>query len=195
VNATLIDEGGSPRGRKLMKNILTALVAAFLLAVPTGIVTSAKAHHDGDTFQAGDIIVSHLWTNATSATSDAIEVYMTILNTGTEADELIAATTRFSGPGKLQATTLQDGALRVVEAPTFELAPGQAVSFQPGGITLVLPGVQRVLREGDHFHMTLEFAQAGAITVDVNVEGPVEADDHDHDHDHDDHGHSHDTES
>lgn len=180
-----------------MKKLLTALVAAFLLAVPASIVTPAKAHHDGDTFQAGDIIVSHLWTHATSATSDAIEVYMTILNTGNEADELIAATTRFTGTGKLQATTFQDGALRVVEAPTLELAPAQAVSFQPGGITLVLPGVQRDLREGDHFHMTLEFAQAGAVTVDVQVEGPLEADDadHDHDHDHDDHGHSHDTES
>lgn len=168
-----------------MTKILTALVAAFLLAMP------AKAHHDGDTFRAGDIIVSHLWTHATSATSDAIEVYMTILNTGTEADELIGATTRFSGPGKLQATTLQDGALRVVEAPTFELAPGQAVTFRPGGIVLVLPGVQRALREGDHFHMTLEFAQAGAVTLDVQVEGPVSSDDQDHD----DHGHSHDTES
>jgi copper(I)-binding protein len=180
-----------------MTKILTALVAAFLLAMPAGIVTPAKAHHDGDTFQAGDIIVSHLWTNATSSTSDAIEVYMTILNTGTEADELIGATTRFTGPGKMQATAFQDGTLRVVEAPTLELAPGQAVSFQPGGITLVLPGVQRQLREGDHFHMTLEFANAGTVTVDVDVEAPVSSDDHDHDHDHDhdDHGHSHDTES
>lgn len=167
-----------------MNKFLTALVAAFLLAMPAGI-TPAKAHDGGDVHQSGSIIVSHLWTHATSATSDAIEVYLTIDNTGLEGDELIAATTRFTGHGRLQAPAFENGALRVVEAPTLEIAPGQTISFQQGGITLVLPNVQRVLREGDHFDIVLEFAKAGAITAEVGVEAPVGADDQDRDDDHD----------
>lgn len=167
-----------------MNKFLTALVAAFLLAMPAGI-TPAKAHDGGDVHQSGSIIVSHLWTHATSATSDAIEVYLTIDNTGLKGDELIAATTRFTGHGRLQAPAFENGALRVVEAPTLEIAPGQTISFQQGGITLVLPNVQRVLREGDHFDIVLEFAKAGAITAEVGVEAPVGADDQDRDDDHD----------
>lgn len=167
-----------------MNKFLTALVAAFLLAMPAGIIP-AKAHDGGDVHQSGEIIVSHLWTHATSATSDAIEVYLTIDNTGLEGDELIAATTRFTGHGRLQAPAFENGALRVVEAPTLEIAPGQTISFQQGGITLVLPNVQRVLREGDHFDIVLEFAKAGAITAEVGVEAPVGADDQDRDDDHD----------
>lgn len=167
-----------------MNKFLTALVAAFLLAMPAGIIP-AKAHDGGDVHQSGSIIVSHLWTHATSATSDAIEVYLTIDNTGLEGDELIAATTRFTGHGRLQAPAFENGALRVVEAPTLEIAPGQTISFQQGGITLVLPNVQRVLREGDHFDIVLEFAKAGAITAEVGVEAPVGADDQDRDDDHD----------
>lgn len=177
-----------------MTKILTALVAAFLLAMPAGVVTPAKAHDGGNLYQSGNIVVSHLWTHATSATSDAIEVFLTIANTGLEGDELIAATTRFTGPGRLQAPAFENGSLRVVEAPTLEIAPGQSISFQQGGITLVLPNVQRVLREGDHFDIVLEFTQAGTITAEVGVEAPVGAGDDHHDHDHE-HDHDHDAES
>jgi len=162
-----------------MNKFLTALVAAFLLAVPASIVTPVKAHDGGDVYQSGEIIVSHLWTHATSATSDAIEVYLTIDNTGLKGDELIATTTRFTGQGRLQAPAFENGALRVVEAPTLEIAPGQTISFQQGGITLVLPNVQRVLREGDHFDIVFEFSNAGAITAEVGVEAPVGSDEPD----------------
>jgi periplasmic copper chaperone A len=66
----------------------------------------------------------------------------------------------------------------VTEVPAIEIAPGQTVTFQPGGIRIVLPNVQRHYSEGDHFHMMLEFETAGEIEIEVDVE----AQDHDHDH-------------
>lgn len=152
---------------------LRATALAALLAAP------ALAHHAGDVFEAGEIQVSHAWTVATGQTAHAIEVFLTIDNRGAEPDRLIGATTRFSAPAVFQAPIVGgDGTLSVTEVPAIEIAPGQQVTFQPGGIRIVLGNVQRHFAEGDHFHMILEFEKAGEIEIDVDVE----AQDHDHEH-------------
>lgn len=147
-----------------MRNILGAALAVSLLAAP------ALAHHDEEVFSRAGIMVSHLWTAQTGATSDSIDVFLTIANTGAEPDRLVAASTSFTAAGRFQAPMLIDGALRVVDAPAIEIAPGQTLSFQRGGITLVLGDVKRELRAGGHFHMDLVFEKAGRIRVDVEIE-------------------------
>jgi copper(I)-binding protein len=152
-----------------------AALAAALLATPV------VAHHAGEYFQAGDMRVSHAWTVETAATSDAVEVFLTIANDGEAADRLVGASARFSGPALFQAPVVDgDGVLQVREVPAIEIAAGQSVTFQPGGIRIVLPDVQRHFSEGDHFHMVLEFETAGPLEIDVDVEDR----DHRHDHEH-----------
>ena len=73
-----------------------------------------------------------------------------------------------------------DGALSVREIPAVEIAAGQTLTFQRGGITLVLDNVQRPLEGGQHFDMVLEFAKAGTVEVEVEIEEP-----HGHEGDHD----------
>ncbi|MGF1563158.1 MAG: copper chaperone PCu(A)C [Geminicoccaceae bacterium] len=153
-------------------------LAVALLAVP------ALAHHDGHVFQAGDLHISHIWTEETGETAHAIEVYLTVENEGDTADRLIAAQTEFSQPGVFQASVLgADGALQVADVPSIEIAPGQMITFQPGGVHIVFNDVQRHLEGGEHFDMVLTFEQAGVVEVEVEIE---HHDDHDHDHDHED---------
>jgi hypothetical protein len=92
---------------------------------------------------------------------------------------LVAVTTDFSQPGVFQAAVLHDdGSVAVKDVPFVRIAAGQTVTFQPGGIHVVLNDVQQTLMAGDHFDMTLEFAEAGTVVVTVEVE---EHSDHDHD--------------
>lgn len=147
-----------------MRHLLSAAFAVSLMAVPV------LAHHDEEASSGGGIMVSHLWTAETSAVSDSVDVFLTIANTGSEPDRLVEATTSFSASGRFQAPMLVDGAVRVVDAPSIEIAPGQTLSFQRGGITLVLGDVKRELSAGGHFHMTLVFEKAGRLTVDVEIE-------------------------
>lgn len=162
-----------------------AFVAALLFAA-----AGAAAHHAGERFQVGEIVVSHAWTNETTATADTAAVYLTLENLGEAADRLVAAEASFAGPAVFQAQILgADGVLRTAEVPAVEIAAGQRLTFQPGGIHIVLPDISRQLRGGDHFHLTLTFAEAGKVEIDVAIEGDHEHDDdHDHHHDHD-HGH------
>ena len=158
-----------------MRVLKLAALAALLFAVP------ALAHHDGEIFSAGALKVSHLWTEEVGPTAHAVPVYLTIRNTGTEADRLVGASTAFSDAGKFQAPVLsEDGALAVREIPAVEVGAGQTLTFQRGGITLVLDDVKRPLEAGQHFDMVLEFANAGRVEVEVEIEEP-----HGHDGDHD----------
>jgi hypothetical protein len=149
----------------MLKQSLVALGLAGLLA------GTALAHHDGDIFAAGDIRVSHAWTGETSAKAHAVEVYLTIANTGQTADRLLAAEAHFAEPAVFQAQILAgDGSLTTEEVVSVEIAAGQQITFQPGGLRIVLNDVQQSLMAGDHFHLELTFAKAGTLEIDVEVE-------------------------
>ena len=49
------------------------------------------------------------------------------------------------------------------------LSGGETVSFEPGGYHVMLPELTGPLEVGDEFELTLEFANAGAVTVTVEV--------------------------
>ncbi|GGK53372.1 copper chaperone PCu(A)C [Salinarimonas ramus] len=153
------------------KSMIAAALA--LAALPVA------AHHAGDQFRTGPMVVSHAWTEETSPMAHAAEVFLTVENTGEAVDRLLSATTSFTAPGVFQASVMTEtGAVAVREVPAIEIAPGQSITFQPGGIHVVLNDVKRNLEAGDHFHMTLVFEEAGALEIDVEIE---EHGDHDHD--------------
>jgi copper(I)-binding protein len=154
---------------------LHALALALALGTAPGIaaVTSspATAHHDGDVVQNAGVRVSHAWTAEPAAMAHAVEVYLTIENTGREAVRLTGAKTDFSAPAVFQAVVVgTDGAAAVRDVPAVVIQPGQTVTFQPGGLRVVLNDVKRVLGAGRHFHLDLEFAGLGVLEVDVEVE-------------------------
>lgn len=149
----------------MFKTAFAALAVAALAAVP------AIAHHDGDVFKAGAMKVSHAWTEEVSATAHAVEVYLTVTNTGETADRLVAAEAHFAEAAVFQASVLaDDGSLKVREVASVEIGAGQQVTFKPGGIVIVLNDVQQSLMAGDRFHLDLTFETAGTLEIDVEVE-------------------------
>ena len=150
-----------------MKNLRILLLTAMLSIVPI----AAFSHHVGEIWKTGPMWVSHAWTEETGETSHGIEVFLTVENKGEKPERLIAATTDFTQDGTFQASILgSDGALAVHEVPAIQIDPGQTITFQPGGIRIVLQDVKRHLKGGQHFHMILTFENAGALEVDVEVE-------------------------
>ncbi len=149
----------------MIRHILIA--AAFAVAA----VMPATAHHDGEQFRKAGISVSHAWTGETGAMAHAIEVYMTIKNIGAEPVTLTGAEIDFAQPGVFQAQAVgDDGTLRTREVATVEIAAGQSVTMQPGGLRIVFNDVQRRLFAGDHFHAHLQFAEIGELEIEVEVE-------------------------
>ena len=64
------------------------------------------------------------------------------------------------GAGMTTMRELSDG---------LALGGGETVSFEPGSYHVMLPGLVEPLEVGDEFELTLEFASADAVTVNVEV--------------------------
>jgi periplasmic copper chaperone A len=152
----------------------------FGLLLAAGLTSSALAHHAGERTTAGDLSVSHAWTVEVAALAHAVDVYLTIENQGETPDRLIAAAVDFADEVEIQAPVLEDGVLKTATVRAVEIAPGQTLTFQPGGVHLVLQSVQRSFAHGQHFDLTLTFERAGAIEVEVEIEEPDHEDEEGH---------------
>ena len=94
---------------------------------------------------------------------------MLIQNTGQEADQLIAASSPAAQRIALHATRLERG-LRTMHSIEEITVPARAVvSLEPGAAHLMLVGLRADLVQGAAFRVTLRFAQAGEISVDVRI--------------------------
>ncbi|MBN1565855.1 MAG: copper chaperone PCu(A)C [Anaerolineae bacterium] len=98
--------------------------------------------------------------------------FMTIANTGNEADTLIRASVDASiaGTVEIHETTIDENdvmKMRPVEGIEIP-ADGNAV-LKPGSYHIMLLNVQRDLNPGDTVQITLEFASGQTLTVDAEV--------------------------
>lgn len=171
-----------------------ALLAVLLVLVGP---TIAGAHE----YTFGPLRIVHPWARFTPPGAPNGAAYLTIENAGAEADRLVGVATLRAERAELHETR-REGELmtmRPLDAVTIE--PGQTVSFAPGGMHIMMLGLDAPLTEGERFPMTLRFERAGELAVEVVVEraGPAPGDDHsghmehdggggDNDDDDDDHG-------
>lgn len=135
-----------------------------------------RAHHDGElSYQKGDVVVSHVWTEAINAASHGAPVYLTINNRGATPDRLLGITTPVAGASVLQASVFDQasGTLTVQEIEALQVEPGQTLTLQPGGVMIEMISVQQPLIAGTHFDMTLEFERAGTLMIEVEIESPA----------------------
>jgi len=117
--------------------------------------------------------LEEVWARPAPNVRMAGAVYLTMTNSGGMADRLIGGRTEVADRVELH-THVMDGAvarMRVVAGGVDVPADGEAV-LRPGGTHLMLTGLRRALRPGDHFDITLIFERAGARTVSVTVLAP-----------------------
>jgi hypothetical protein len=152
-----------------MRNLIIGAAAAVMAA------GAALAHHAGDTFPVGDIVVSHAWTYETAEAGHATKVYLTIQNNGDAADRLLEASVDFAPRVVMQAQAVDaEGTLAVQNLKAIRIEPGQVLTLQPGAIWLELEGVQQSFSDGQYFHMDLTFETAGSVEIDVGVNAAEE---------------------
>lgn len=97
-------------------------------------------------------------------------VYLTIANP-TDADEqLIGAATNIANAVELHETINDNNVMRMEPRPDgFVIPAGEELVLEPGGKHIMLIGLAEALAEGDTFTLTLQFAQADPMTVDIAV--------------------------
>lgn len=132
---------------------------------------------------AGDISVSAPWTRATAKGASVGVGYLSIANKGRAPDRLVSAATEGAESVELHASSIEDGVMKMRALPDgVEIAPGETLVFRPNGLHLMLVGLKKPLQQGGSLRVTLTFARAGAVAVDLPVQalgasGPPAAED------------------
>ncbi len=120
---------------------------------------------------AGDVSAVKAWARATSPANKTGIAFVTLANLGASPDSLTGAATPVAANVEFHAHVHKDGLMKMQPQPKVELAAGQTLEFNPGGLHLMLVDLKSQLKPGQSFPLTLTFAKAGNVDVVVTVEG------------------------
>ena len=130
------------------------LVVALLVAAPA--------------FAGSIIEVMHPWTRPTIPNRPGA-AYLDLHNPGDAPDRLIGA--RAVGIGKIEIHKAEPKGAVMTMAPVDAVAipAGGMARFTPGGLHLMMFGIEPPLKIGDFLEMTLIFEAAGEVAITVPV--------------------------
>lgn len=146
----------------------------FALFVAVVFSTAAAAHD----FTAGDLTIGHPYIPAPIAAAKAAGGYLTVTNTGTEADRLIGVEVPDVAHAMLHTTTVSaDGVASMIHLDAVEIPAGATVALERGGMHVMMMGLTAPLSAGQMVPATLIFERAGRVAVEFSVDEPAKGDD------------------
>lgn len=144
-----------------MMNVVRNLVLFGCLLIALGTAQGADS--------AG-ISIENPWARATPPGSKSAAIYLTIKNTSEIGVTVAGIATEVAHMAHIHQTRAQDGMMRMDSITTFSLKPGESRMFEPGGLHIMLMGLNQALVEGMTFNIEISFDQdISPITVPVRV--------------------------
>ena len=139
----------------------------FTAALGLAVASAAHAHE----YSAGDLRIAHPWTRPTVASAPVAAGYLEVTNTGKTADRLVSAASPNATRVEIHQSSMDGGIMRMKALPQgVEIPAGGTVRLAPGGLHLMLMGPNKAFLEGDRIPLTLTFARAGKVAVQLAAE-------------------------
>ena len=141
-----------------------ALIAAAVL-LPA---CFANAHE----YQSGALQITHPWSQELPPNAPTVAAYFVIHNNGNDADRLVSVDTPIAEKAELHQHVMQGDLMKMQPVASVDIPAGGSVTFAPMAYHVMMLGLKdrSLLQDGKHFPMTLHFAKAGAVTVEINVQ-------------------------
>ena len=119
--------------------------------------------------QVGSIRIDNAWSRPAAAGSNGA-AYFTLRSTGS-ADRLVGASSEVARVCELHKTMTEGGVARMASVKAIDVPAGGSVELKPGSFHVMLIGLNRELRGGDKFPLTLNFESGATGTILVEVRG------------------------
>ena len=118
------------------------------------------------------LTVEDPWMRPTPPGIDEAALYLAVINDSDSDDRLLSAESSGCMVVTPHLTEIDDGVSRMTESGGDELdmAPGDRLVMEPNALHLMCLGLVSPLVVGEQLPVTLRFAQAGEVSVDVIVE-------------------------
>jgi periplasmic copper chaperone A len=116
-----------------------------------------------------DLRVVDAYARATPPGARTAAAYLTIDNRGAVADQLVGARSPAAAAVELHAMSHEGGMMRMREIARIDLPAHGRVELVPGGVHLMIVDPKAPLRPAQRFPLTLTFARAGSIDLELEV--------------------------
>ena len=124
-----------------------------------------------DEFREGDIVVDAPWARASAGRVATGVVYARLANRGARSDKLISVATPIAAEASVHETVREDGMMSMRPLEFVEIPASKVTPLEPGALHIMLKHLSSPLVQGETFGMTLTFARAGLIEIEVDVRG------------------------
>jgi copper(I)-binding protein len=168
-----------------MRKLLLPLAAALALTAASLLTANSRAE-DAAALQAmvrpiefGALKITGAWAKAMLPGQPVGGGYLTIENTGADADRLVAVSSPAAADVEVHEMKMQGDVMKMRKlADGLEIPAGGKIEMKPGGFHLMFMAVSETFTEGGIVKVTLKFEKAGEVEVSLPVEaadakGPV----------------------
>ncbi len=152
----------------MIRNSRRSLLLAALAAAPAAAQAQGQRPAASQSPQ-----VQQPWARASAGNAANGAAYMTISNPAHDADRLVSAASPAARTVELHTHLMDNGVMRMRQVQAIEVNHGEPAVLRPGGLHVMLIGLNAPLREGTSFPLTLRFERGGETTVQVRVLGPA----------------------
>jgi copper(I)-binding protein len=134
-----------------------------LLAFAAGLAVATAA-----LAQTGQLELNNAWARATPGKAENGAAYLTILSPTT--DRLVSVSSPVAQKAELHTMSMAGMVMQMRPLAGLEIPAGRPVTLKPGGEHIMLLGLKQPLQEGESFPLTLNFENAGPLTVTAAVQ-------------------------
>jgi len=146
---------------KVMKKIINIIMGSALL------FSGFASAHD---YKGGELHITHPWSKQVPPTSEVAAAFFNVMNHGDDDDTLLSAESPIAGKTELHAHIHEDGMMKMREVRKIDIPANGTRTLKPGSYHIMFFDLKQVPVLGDRFPLTLHFAKAGLVEVEVAVE-------------------------
>jgi copper(I)-binding protein len=153
-----------------MRSALAGLAALGVLAAASQV--AADPHQ----VRIRAITISERVVRASIGSSPNTAAYMVISNAANVPDKLLSASCACAAKVEIHLSHQMHGMMMMDSAAPVLIPAHGSVSFQPGGLHLMITGLKEKLIDKGSQDITLVFEHAGPVTADFHIRSQIAAD-------------------
>jgi hypothetical protein len=120
-------------------------------------------------WRIGNLMVTEARAPASPPAVSVGAIYFSIGNAGAKADRLLSVSTPAAAKVELHESRTVHGVVEMRAVASVECPPRATVKSEPGGLHVMLIGLSQPLRKGTEIPVSLQFRDAGVLTLKVPV--------------------------
>ena len=120
---------------------------------------------------AGEGLDVQGWARATATKARNGVAYITIKNSSGLGDRLLSGKSLVAKSAALHNHVMDSGVMKMRPAGSLEIPAHDTVIMKPGGLHVMLMGLKSPLVKGGSLPLTLTFATAGGMSIQIKIMG------------------------